>query len=185
MRRKFRERKSGEHEPHEAYAADALADFALNGDGQKRRTNYRVHIVVDHDALKRGDVLDGERCEIPGVGPVNVEWARELLGEAFLTAVIAKGKDIKTVSHIGRHIPAEIRTAFVVNGLECDIVMCNKRGYLEIDHAHDFAKRGPTNWENLGPKCPNHHWLKSHGWTVGPRNPKTGKRKLRPPPLRA
>ncbi len=186
VQRMFRERRAGtDHEPHEAYAADALADFALNGGSKTRRTNFRVHIVVDHAALKRGNVLDGERSEIPGVGPVNVEWVRGLLGDAFLTAVIAKGKDIRTVAHLGRHIPAELRTALVVQGLECTIEDCNCRGYLEIDHIHDYAKGGPTTYENVGPMCSIHHRLKSQGWTLGPPGPKTGKRKLRPPPSRA
>ena len=42
--------------------------------------------------MVRGNALPGETCEIPGVGPVNVEWVRSLLGDAFLTAVIKKGR---------------------------------------------------------------------------------------------
>ena len=42
---------------------------------------------------------------------MNVEWVRSLLGDAFLTVVIKKGKDITTVAHLGRHVIAEVQTA--------------------------------------------------------------------------
>ena len=118
-------------------------------------------MLVDHEALGRGHALPGETCEIPGVGPVSVEWVRELLGDAFLTVVIKKGKDITTVAHLGRHIPAELRTALIVGGRECDVEGCNNRGYLELDHKHDHAKRGPTSWWNLHWLCYIHHQRKT------------------------
>ena len=186
VQRIFRARRAGtDHEPHEAYAADALAAFVL-GDGEgapARGVKYTVHVVIDHAALVRGGTAGGETCEIPGVGPVDVAWVRELLGSAFVTAVITKGKDIRTVAHLGRHIPAEIQTALLVSGRECDC--CDHRGYLERDHTIGVAQGGPTAWWNLGWLCSVHHRLKTQGWTLGPRDPTTGKRTLRPPPARA
>ena len=140
-----------------------------------------MHIVVDHGALMRGGTTDGEVCEIPGVGPVDVNWVRELLGSAFLTAIIKRGKDIITVAHLGRHVPAEIRTALLVSGRECDIEGCYHRGYLERDHDHDYAKGGPTAYWNLGWICSGDYRRKTAGWILGPRNPKTGKRPLTRP----
>jgi hypothetical protein len=140
-----------------------------------------VHVVVDHGALVRGDVTPGERCEIPGVGPVSVQWARQLLGDAFVTAVVKKGTDITTVAHFGRHIPAELQTAMIVGGRECEVEGCHHRGYLERDHTVDHALGGPTAAENLGWLCYVHHLRKSKGWTLGPTDPVTGKRTLRPP----
>ena len=181
----FRERrKNGEREPLEAYAAEALANLVL-GKSSTQGVKYTVHILIDHSALVRGFLMDGEICEIPGVGPVNVSWVRGLLGDAFLTAVVKKGKDIRTVAHLGRHVRAEVQTALLVSGRECEIEGCNVRGYLERDHRHDYAKGGPTSFSNLGWECSIHHDLKSKGWVLGPANPKTGKRKLRPPPARA
>jgi hypothetical protein len=152
---------------------------------QKRRPLPNLHIVIDHGALVRGIVLAGERCEIPGVGPVNVQWARSLLGEAFLTAIIANGVDIHTVAHFGRHINATLRTALLVQGRECDIAGCGARGYLEIDHEHDHADHNPTALVNLGWLCAHHHRLKTAGWRLGPRHPSTRKRNLDPPLNRA
>ena len=141
-----------------------------------------VHIVIDHGTVIRGGTADGEVCEIPGVGPVDVNWVKELLGSAFLTVVIKKGKDILTVAHLGRHVPAEVMTALLVSGRECDIEGCNNRGYLERDHAHDHAQGGPTSFANLGWLCYLHHRLKSSGWQLGPAAPETRTRVLRPPP---
>ncbi len=173
--------REGVREDHDKYAADALTQLLL---GQSTgRVGTTVHVVIDHAALVRGTVLPGERCEIPGSGPVSLAWVRELLGgDAFVTAIVKKGKDITTVAHLGRHVPAEVRTAMIVEGRECCVVDCHARGYLEVDHSEvDFAKGGPTAKWNLGWLCSPHHARKSQGWTLGPPDPETGKRVLAPP----
>ncbi len=147
VQRIFRARKAGtDHEPLDAYAADAVAECLLSepvaetaGTGLSVPKAY-VHIVVDHGALIRGGTAAGEVCEIPGVGPVDVGWVKELLGSAFLTAVIKNGKDILTVAHLGRHVPAEVMTALLVSGRACDVEGCNHRGYLERDHVATTPK---------------------------------------------
>ena len=76
----FRSRRAGEeHEPHEAYAADVLANAFLNP-SEVPAGNVTTHLVMDHSVLALGDQLPGATCEIPGVGPVNAQWARDLLG---------------------------------------------------------------------------------------------------------
>ncbi len=184
VKRIFRDHKAGsDHEPLDAYAADAVADCMLRTKPRAEKSvAATVHIVIDHGALMRGGTADGEVCEIPGVGPVDVEWVKELLSSAFLTTVIKKGKDILGVSHLGRHVPAEVMTALVVSGRECDVQDCNHRGYLERDHATDYAKGGPTSFMNLGWLCYRHHRLKSSGWLLGPADPENRKRTLEPPP---
>ena len=184
--KRFRDaRSSGVHESQDAYAADAFAD-AVVGDPAvgAKPGGWSAHVVIDHEALGRGHAIDGETCEIPGVGPVSVEWVRSLLGTAFVTAIIKKGKDITTVAHLGRHIPAELRTAMIVSGRECSIEGCAGREYLELDHCEiDHAKNGPTAWFNLTWLCSIHHTRKTQGWTLGPPDPITGKRRLTPPPV--
>jgi hypothetical protein len=178
----FRSHKRGEHEPLDAYAADSFAAAVLGEHTEKKADpNATVHVFVDHDALTRGNALPGETCEIAGVGPVNVAWVRELLGSAFVTAIVKNGKDITTVAHLGRHIPAEVLTALIASGRECDIKGCNHRGYLERDHVREFAKGGPTALWNLIWLCYVHHRLKSTGWILGPPDTETGKRELAPP----
>ncbi len=175
--------RAGIHDPHHAYAADALAQLVIGEpDAAKPAVGYATHVVIDHAVLIRGTALPGETCEIPGVGPVNARWVQELLGEAFVTAVIKKGRDITTVAHLGRHIPAELRTAMIVGGHECCVEGCTRREYLEIDHCEvDDAKGGPAAWWNLEHLCSVDHRRKTRGWHLGPRDPVTGKRKLEPP----
>ncbi len=200
VKRIFRARQAGtDHEPLAAYAADAVAGFILDATSHPPDTvspvscpplpanglDVHVHVLVDHGALVRGGTVDGEICEIPGVGPVDVAWVKALIGSAFLTAVIKRGKDILTVAHLGRHVPAEVMTALIVDGRECDIEGCHHRGYLERDHRHGHAKGGPTSYKNLGWLRYRHHRLKSAGWTLGPPHPITRKRPLRPPSARA
>jgi hypothetical protein len=178
-------RSGGVRESQDAYAADAFADAVVGdpGGAPAKAGGWSAHVVIDHEALVRGHAIDGETCEIPGVGPVSVEWVRELLGTAFVTAIVKRGKDISTVAHFGRHIPAELRTAMIVSGRECSIEGCSGREYLELDHCEvDYGKNGPTAWFNLAWLCSIHHTRKTQGWTLGPPDPKTGKRRLDPPP---
>jgi hypothetical protein len=157
-RRIFRAHKAGEREPMDAYAADALCNLVLGGGA---KVDVTMHVVVNHSALVRGATVPGERCEIPGVGPVSVTWARSLLGDAFVTAVITKGTDITTVAHFGRHIPAELQTALIVGGRECEVEGCHHRGYLERDHIEELSRGGPTCLRNLRWLCYIHHRRKT------------------------
>jgi Domain of unknown function (DUF222) len=182
-RTRFREARSdGAREGQDAYAADAFADAVTGDPATAKSGGSTTHIVIDFEALQRGHALEGETCEIPGVGPVDTGWVREMLGESFVTAIVKKGKDITTVAHLGRHIPAELRTALIVSGRECSIEGCSGREYLELDHCEvDFAKGGLTEWRNLAWVCSIHHDRKSSGWILGPPDPVTGKRRLEPP----
>jgi hypothetical protein len=71
--------------------------------GAGRRTSHSVILRVDLAALRRGELGQGEVCEIPGVGPVPLAVARQLLGDAFLKLVITDGVDVQSVCHIGLH----------------------------------------------------------------------------------
>ncbi len=173
--------RAGVREELDTYAADAFAELILGP--STARVGTTVHVVVDDAVLVRGNALPGERCEIPGSRPVSLSWVRELLGsDAFVNAVVKKGKDIATMAHLGRHVPAEVHTALIVGGRECCVQDCHARGYLEIDHSEiDFAKGGPTAKWNLGFICSKDHARKSRGWTLGPPDPETRKRVLAPP----
>jgi hypothetical protein len=187
VQRTFRARRAfGPHESHEAYAADALTGLVFGEPAAPKRaaSGATVHIVIDHATLVRGHAVEGEQCEIPGVGPVSVAWVRELLGEAFVTAVVKKGRDITTVAHLGRHIPAELRTAMIVGGRECIVDGCHNRGYLEIDHCERRRARRPDGVVDLDWMCSIDHARKTRGWKLGPRDETTGKRALIAPPSR-
>ena len=163
-------RKSGAHERPEAYAADALmalcekasAKHSSESGTKTARPNAVINIRIDIDALKRGHTEPGEVCEIAGVGPIPVAAATEYLGEAFLKLLIVDGVDIKTVAHMGRHIPAPLRTAVEERDRVCQVPTCDVTLGLEIDHIKPFAEGGPASLENLVRLCKRHHLQKTH-----------------------
>lgn len=180
-------RRTGEHEPSEAYAADGLvamaaattraaeppsdaADVAApprGGRGRRRLRDRRELIgLVDLEALRRGDVVAGETCEIAGIGPVPVEVARRVFGDALLRIVIRDGSDIRTVVHTGRTANALQETAVLVrDGGRCVRPGCGLP-ISEIDHLTGFATSGPTTLDDLAGLCGHDHDLKSrHGHT--------------------
>ena len=158
-------RQADQHESTHAYAADALLEMARaatpgNGSGT---VPAKVIARVDVEALQRGHAVEGEVCEIDGVGPVPVPSLRALLGDAFLALVITRGVDILNVTHVGRHIPEAVRTALEWRDPECVTDGCAVQLGLEIDHVVDYAKGGPTALGNLGRLCPIHHDVKTYG----------------------
>ena len=169
-------RKSGAHERPEAYAADALmalcekANNAALGpkpgvnakEKRSSRPNAVINIRVDIDALKRGHTENGEVCEIAGVGPIPVATATEYLGEAFLKLLVMDGTDIRTIAHMGRSLPAKLRTGIEERDRVCQVPKCDMSVGLEIDHIIPFAEGGATSFENLVRLCKRHHLQKTH-----------------------
>ena len=158
-------RKSGEYATPEAYAADALlalCDAKTANTTKTSRPNAVINIRVDIDALKRGHTEHGETCEIAGVGPVPVATAKEYLGEAFLKLLIIDGTDIRTIAHMGRAIPAKLRTAVEERDRVCQVPTCDMTVGLEIDHIKPFSEGGSASLENLVRLCRRHHLQKTH-----------------------
>jgi hypothetical protein len=182
-------RQAGTHESHDAYAADALVALVTrdpgrsgdprsggNGtnaqaskDGQtgarrSKGTRALVHVRVDLDALRSGVVGPNGICEIPGVGPIPVDTARELMGDALCELVITNGIDVTTITKMGRAIPAALRRALDERDATCVVPGCDAVTGLEIDHRIVEVKdNGPTAMWNLAKLCSHHHDLRHHG----------------------
>ena len=155
-------RKSGRRENPEALAFDALVQMAdESAEVAQIATGSRVPATlvgrVDHAAFTRGHTEPGEVCEIAGVGPIPVFVARKMSSDAFLKALIHDGTDVRTVSHLGRTIPARLRTAIEELYPECVIEGCHVDKHLEIDHDTPVAEQGPTAIWNLNRFCRHHH----------------------------
>jgi hypothetical protein len=138
-------RAAGQRESFEAHTADALVDLARNPGGP----SATVQVRVDHQAWLRGRREAGELCEIAGVGPVPVGTARRLADDGILQAVVVDGTDVHAVSHMGRTIPARLRTALEARDPKCVVPWCGVTHGLEIDHVIPFAEGGPTTLGNL------------------------------------
>jgi hypothetical protein len=122
-----------------------------------------VHLRVDLAALRRGHLEDGESCEIPGVGPVPLEIAREVLGDAIVHLVITGGADIASITSLGRTMKAPLRRAVIERDQTCVVPGCDVRDGLEIDHRIiPVAENGETALWNLARLCHHHHYLRHH-----------------------
>ena len=157
-------RRAGLREPYAAYAADALVQLARDDtDDAKRGPRAMIHVIVDHGALTRGSTQGGERCEIPGIGPIPVATARALASDSILKVLVTDGVDVRAVAHAGRTIPARLRTALEQRDQTCVVPGCDVRHGLEIDHYRvAFADGGSTALDNLARLCRWHHYLKTH-----------------------
>jgi len=75
--------------------------------------------------------------------------------------------NLHTVKHLGRHIPAELRTALELgplpdlDGVLCSEEGCDRRYGLEWDHDNPLANGGETSYRNLKPRCTPDHWDKT------------------------
>ena len=83
-----------------------------------------VNVMVDHAAWARGHTNEGEVCEIAGVGPIPVASAQAMAGDAFVKVLVSDGTDIQRVAHVGRNIPAHIRSALIARDTRCVVPGC-------------------------------------------------------------
>jgi hypothetical protein len=161
-------RSEGVGDTPDNYRADALVAL-VTGETTRRGGSGAtpappsLHIRVDLEALRRGTRAPGEICEIPGVGPVALSVAEEVLGEALCDLVIRNGVDVTTICHLGRRIPDALRTALCERDPVCCVPGCDVATGLEIDHwAIPVARGGPTSLDNTVRICAHHHDLKTH-----------------------
>jgi hypothetical protein len=176
-------RKDGIADSADNYRADALVSLLSSSTGRSGTTEEgpaHLHIRVDLSALRRGHLGQGEICEIPGVGPVAVAVAREVLGEALCDLVITDGTDVTTICHLGRSIPKSLKTALIERDPTCVVPGCETAHGLEIDHWQiPFKDGGPASIDNTVRLCAHHHDLKTHRGFVLSGGP--GKWRFDPP----
>ncbi|HXH57408.1 hypothetical protein [Iamia sp.] len=136
-----------------------------------RRAPAQVIVRVDHTALVRGHTVDGETCEIVGLGPIPVSLARYLAQDSVLRVLLTGADDVTVITSERRYIPAPLRAAVEARDTTCVVPGCHARHHLEIDHVHTpFAQGGATKLANLARLCRYHHALKTYcGWILAGR----------------
>jgi hypothetical protein len=176
-------RQDGRRDEHDTYAFDALVALAERRKETTKTTKrpspkYLALLRADWEALRRGEVRDGELCEITGLGPIPATTARELLGDAILKLVITKGVDVLHVTHLGRGPTAAQRVALLWSSPGCSVEGC-PRTRVEIDHREPWAQTHHTRLDETDPYCSVHHRQKhQQGWALVEG---TGKRAFVPP----
>jgi hypothetical protein len=162
----------GRREPLEAYAADgfvAMVRAAANGGADENAKpsnarNTKVIVVVDLEALRRGWTEGDETCEIRGVGPVPVDVARRLLGDAALSIIIKDGVDVMNVTNVKRNLNAAQQTVVEWWGLRCEVKGCDCTDFVDVHHTFEYVRSGRTRLDELRVYCKHHHRAEHRGW---------------------
>ena len=159
------------------------ADGSLVGRPRKRRRSagvnpwVRMSVRVDYAALVRGWVEGDEVCDIPGVGPISVWVARDLLGDAVVHLLVTTGRDA-TVAYLGRGQNTAQKIASAWTQSECQRQGCH-RPVMEWDHRQPYATHRVTEIGNMQGLCRLCHRLKTRfGWELVDG---VGKREMVPP----
>ncbi|HEY1832233.1 MAG TPA: HNH endonuclease signature motif containing protein [Acidimicrobiales bacterium] len=166
----------------EQYMADACVDLlsgairrpgadtdeAAPGNATSTRTSVTCIVRVDAAALRRGRVGEGEICEIAGVGPISVDAAIDLLGEAGFRLLVTDAQDVRAITGRTRYAPARLEAALFERDPVCVVPGCDVSIGLQTHHwRRDFALGGPTELDNLCRICAIHHGLTtSGGWKL-------------------
>ncbi len=164
-------RSSGVRETSEARAFDALvrvSERAATGDGGSpgRRPRREALVRCDLAALQRGAVEGDEWCEVAGVGPIPVDQAVELLGEATWRLLITRGVDVLNVTTLSRKASAAMLASLAWRSPGCSVQGCG-RTITQIDHRVPYAESRHTTLSELDPLCGHHHDLKTYdGWEL-------------------
>ena len=141
----------------------------------------KLIIRVDYDTLLRGYPLEGELCDIPGLGQIPVSLIDDLVaqGNVFVAAALTRAVEVKSVYHHGRRPNAHQTTALELIFPGCTVKGCAVRHGLQYDHRDDWIKTHYTVLDGLDGLCGHHHHLKTHkGWALVDG---TGKRHFVPP----
>jgi len=166
--------KEGRRESSAAYKLDALLRLVLSSGGAAAgadgprgpsgRGNTEVVIRVDAARLAGGEGM----CETTSTGAIPVDEAiGAILAGAFTKIVLMDGVDVSKVAHVGRHIPAVLKTAVMErDGYAC--VHCGSTGRLEIHHYRvEYSKGGVTEYWNLVTVCSRcHDLISNEGYTL-------------------
>jgi hypothetical protein len=173
--------KAGTQECRDAYAFDALTEMARRSSGlrhcapdpeaKKAGLGAPQHLALlrlDVAALWRGYVEGDELCEVTGLGPIPVEVARTLLGDAVLKLIITKGVDIASVTSLTRGPTQAMHYAKLWMSPTCIVEGCT-RTIVEYDHewGAEYKDTRHTRLDEIERKCHTHHDLHTRlGWAL-------------------
>lgn len=153
-------RQRDERESHKAYRFDALMRL-VTGSAASSDKASRGEVVVRVDATRLAG--DDGICDMSGYEVPVEDAIGAMLAGAFIKIVLTDGVDVTRVSHLGRHIPAELKTAIMErDGYRC--VHCGSTHRLQIHHYQvDVGNQGPTAYWNLATLCKYSHDLVTYG----------------------
>jgi hypothetical protein len=143
--------------------ADALAgmldELGGSGDGKRRGPRTVVRLIATKEAVERGYLQPGEKCETAEGDPIPMTALDDALRDK--DTLVQEVTDAATIITYKKYIPKRIRDALESAGVRCVVPGCDRTKHLQIDHTVERRDGGPTTLANLGFLCPYHHRLKS------------------------
>jgi hypothetical protein len=130
-------------------------------------TRPQINVVVSLATLLS---LADDPAEIPGLGPIPADTARELAADGTWRAWITDATGAITATGSRGYVPSA-GLARLVRAREphCRMPGCRQpASRCDLDHTVPYPA-GPTTAQNLGALCRRHHVLKTHlGWDLKP-----------------
>ncbi len=162
--------------------ADVLADLVLDPSGKGAQTDAghagqgAVARSIKPDVCLMVPALSllghgEEPAHLEGYGPIDIDTARELVGNATSFIRILTHPETGAILSVGRDryaAPKNLRTVLRLRDATCRFPGCARSaGRCDLDHTQAWARDGRTQYDNLSHLCGSHHTLKHEGgWNV-------------------
>jgi len=155
--------------------SDVFCDLLIDGTVARHPTSargIRATVVVTVPALALlGAEGAGDPAEVEGVGPIPIERARELAGNASGWMRVLTHPDTGAVISVGRtryRPPPELAKLVKWRADRCMGPGCGMpASRCQIDHTLAWEHGGETSVTNTAPLCQGHHTVKHHGgWKI-------------------
>lgn len=154
--------------------ADVVGDLLVDGETgalPDKVRGIRPTVAVTVPALTLLGHPDAGSAKVEGVGPIPVDVARRLCGNAKGWMRVLTAPETGVILSVGRKSykpPAPLRRLVQWRAGTCMAPGCNlPAGRCEIDHTISWDDLGETELPNLAPLCKGHHDVKHHTmWSV-------------------
>src|SRR3546814_3947214 len=120
----------------EATPASSASGSARAAPGRRRQPppQHLALLRLDVSALWRGYVEGDELCEVAGLGPIPVEAARRLLGDAVIKLIITKGNAVAHATSLTRGPTQAMRYALLWSSPTCTVEGCTPTIHRTEEH---------------------------------------------------
>ncbi len=132
------------------------------------RSRPEIQVIVSMATLLG---LSQDPADIPGLGPVPAETARQLAADGRWRVWITNSVGTVTATGTTTYSPSAALARLVrAREASCRMPGCRRPAdRCDLDHTVPYPT-GPTTSQNLGPLCRRHHVMKTHtGWQLTPQ----------------